>query len=118
MLEVSTSPGTREGGDPGADVDSDPLDARLRELDLTGVQAGPYVDTERDQAPAESALAQRTARAGPSNVDRVPSPSMRIDPSAMTFELGTDDTMMLGKEARPAPVAELSRTLASSRRCR
>ena len=112
MLETSTSPGVGERRDARADVDGDALDARLGELDLARVQPGADLEAERRERASRIAHAQRTARAGPSNVARNPSP---VDPdllAAVALELASRTSRWWSASScRPAPVAELGGAL-------
>ena len=58
MLETSTSPGSRAGGDAGADVDGDAGHLAVQQLALARVQAGANLDAE---LPTASLIAQRAA---------------------------------------------------------
>ena len=60
-------------GHAGGDVDGDAADIVTHHLDLAGVHASANFEIERPHHPTIS-WAQRTARAGPSNSARKPSP--------------------------------------------
>ena len=69
--------GTGEGANAGADHHAEAGDVIALDRDLAGVQSRPYLDPERTDS-AAIAVAQRTPRAGPSNVARNPSPIVLI----------------------------------------
>ena len=64
--------------DPSADVDGDSADVVTHQLAFAGVDARAHVDAKLFDADARSQAPQRTARAGPSNVARKPSPAVLV----------------------------------------
>jgi hypothetical protein len=61
------------GQHPRGDVDRDPADVVLAQLDLAGVQPGTKLDPDAGKLVGRVA-ARRMARPGPSKVARIPSP--------------------------------------------
>ena len=65
---------TRERGNTRADMDRDATDILAHHLAFAGVETGTDFNSKLTDFVADSAQAQRTPRAGPSKVARIPSP--------------------------------------------
>jgi hypothetical protein len=61
-----------------ADVHGEPADLPVDCLDFTGMRSCPDVEPERLDSFDDGSAAYRTARAGPSNVAKNPSPAVSI----------------------------------------
>ena len=112
MLDTSTSPGAGRARRPArrcaprCRATSSP-----RELDLAGVDAGADLEPERPNARPPIALAQRTARAGPSNVARKPSPAVSTSRPRKRSSSARTSAWCCSSSSRQRAVAERGRAL-------
>jgi hypothetical protein len=109
--QVANGPGGQDvpglGGrhHPRRDVDGDPADVAVAELNLAGVQPRPELDADASQLISERAAAQRIARPGPSKVASIPSPVVLISwpPNSSTSRRATSSWTLSSSRQRRSP---------------
>ena len=84
MDETSTSSGPASAASLAPMWTAIPRTCLAGQLDLAGVNAGAHLNAQAAVDRRRSRLAQRTARAGPSNVAKVPSPAVSTSSPAET----------------------------------
>jgi len=94
--------------DARRDVDGDPRNIAVLDVDLSGMAPAAHLNAERANL-LDDGRGARTARAGPSKVARKPSPKVLTSRPRKRANC-SDDIILAIEDSAPAPVTELGRT--------
>ena len=115
--DTSTSAGPACCCDAGCDVDGHARDfVVFSDLDLTGVEAHPYLEAERPNGVAHRAPALDCSSGSVEGGDEAIAPCADL-PAAEPFQLPTDGPVVSVEEVAPLSVARLRQVFGGRRRC-